>query len=78
MLARKAINRVFIPSDTILTPLVLVGAIRKLPTSEIENAVDALICELDRRCPDPDIELEADEESDEFEFKDFDPGQRTR
>ena len=54
-------KRVCIPPDVVLTPLVLLGATRKLATKVIESTVDALIEELDSRYGDPDLEPDPDE-----------------
>jgi hypothetical protein len=48
----------------VLTPLVLLGAIRKLPTTEVERIIDGSVEELDGRYGDPDLELETLEETD--------------
>jgi hypothetical protein len=63
-LESRPIGRVAIPSWIMLTPRVLAGAIRKLPSSQIELVVQASIDELDRRSGDPDFEEDPDNESD--------------
>jgi hypothetical protein len=60
-----AVCRVSIPSGITLTPNVLLGAMRKLATKDIEMALDGLIQELDYRSGDPDCEPEPNEDSDD-------------
>jgi hypothetical protein len=60
----KAIDCLRVPRDMVLTPLVLLGAIRKLPTTEVERIIDGSVEELDGRYGDPDLELETLEETD--------------
>jgi hypothetical protein len=65
--SRKVIRCVRVPIGTSLNLRVLVGALRKLPTADIRDAVQALVDELDIRCGDPDlepepIELDSDDE----------------
>jgi hypothetical protein len=55
------LKRVIIPSSVVLTRTVLSGAMRKLPTDEIEATIDTLIEELDCRAGDPDFEPDSDE-----------------
>ena len=47
-----------------LTAKVLIGALTKLQTQEIETAIETLIEELDQRSKDPDLEAGADAEAD--------------
>ena len=55
-------SRVAIPSTTVLTPLVLIGAVQKLATSSVEMIIHSLIEELDYRSEDPDLEDEPREQ----------------
>jgi hypothetical protein len=56
-------HSIFVPSSLKLTPMVLVGALRKLPTTDIRDAVELLIEELDVRDGDCDLELEPFEDN---------------
>jgi hypothetical protein len=56
-----AIRCVRVPSDLVLTPRVLLGVLRTLQTTDIQNVVDSLIDELDARCGDIDLEADSDE-----------------
>ena len=74
----KALNRIYVPDNLILTPAVLVAAIRKMATTVIEEAIHNLIDELDGRSEDADIEVGADlepapEEEDIFCVRRADP-----
>jgi hypothetical protein len=60
---KRPASRVRVPSDLVLTPLVLFSAIRHLPTGEIERITDALIDLLDTRLGDVDFEPEPSENS---------------
>jgi hypothetical protein len=60
----KAVRFVRVPSDLVLTPRVLLGAVRILPTADIQEVIDVLIDELNLRCGDPDFESEPGESSD--------------
>jgi hypothetical protein len=62
---RRRACRVHLPRDTVLTPTVLVGAARKLPTPELERIIDALIAETDLRAGDADREPDSDDEPDD-------------
>jgi len=64
MIRSKRICRVIIPADRVLTPSVLLAALEKMATHEIEFAVEGLIEVLDRRGGDPDLEVEPDFEPD--------------
>ena len=59
----QTIRSVRVPSDLVLTPRVLLGAIQTLRTTDIQWVVDVLIDELNIRAGDPDLESEADEAS---------------
>jgi hypothetical protein len=48
-----------------MTPRVLVGALRNLPTHQIAWMIEASIDELDRRSGDPDLENDPDKESED-------------
>ena len=58
MIKLKRISRVVLPSDIALTPRVMLGAAKKLPTALIAEMVEGLIDLLD--CRDLDSDLEAD------------------
>jgi hypothetical protein len=62
-LDRRPISRVAISSSVMWTPQVLVGAVLKLPSSQIAWLVQASIDELDRRSGDSDFEDDPDDES---------------
>jgi hypothetical protein len=62
---RRHTLRIYLPRDTVLTPTVLVGAARKLPTAELERMIEALIAETDTRAGDVDLEPDADGEPDD-------------
>jgi hypothetical protein len=61
----SSIARVYVPPDVCLTARALIAALRKMSNATIEQAVDALICELDARAGDPDAEPDPDEHSEE-------------
>jgi hypothetical protein len=63
-LESRSISRVAIQSCVMLTPRILLGAVRKLPSSQIAWLVEASIDELDRRSGDSDFEDDPDDESD--------------
>ena len=63
MRACKALKFVVVPSSVVLTPRTLLWAMRRLSTSEIGAAVEALINELDSRSGDSDFEVDSDAES---------------
>ena len=57
----KAVRRIVIPYGTTLSPRVLLGAMRKMPTMDIERTIEELIAELDVRSGTPDDEPEPEE-----------------
>jgi hypothetical protein len=57
----KSIRHIVIPYGTTLSPRVLLGALRKMPTLDIEHTIDELIAELNIRCGDPDDEPDPEE-----------------
>jgi hypothetical protein len=59
----KTARRIAIPQGITLTPRVLLGALLKMPTMEIENTIENLIAELDNRGGNLDDEPEVDEAS---------------
>lgn len=59
----KAIRRVIVPSGITLTPRVLLGALQKMPTPYIEDAIEHLLTELDARCGGSDDEPEPVEDT---------------
>jgi hypothetical protein len=59
--AHKVTSCIRLPSDLTLSPKVLGGALRKLPTASICEVIESLIEELNVREGDPDFELEPDE-----------------
>ena len=59
---RRRARRMHVPRDTVLTPTVLIGAARKLPTPELECMIEALIAETDARAGDADLEPDTDGE----------------
>ena len=61
--SHQTIRSVRVPSDLVLTPRVLLGAIRTLRTTDIQWMVDVLIDELNIRAGDPDLESEPDDEN---------------
>ena len=56
-------NYIRVPSSIVLTPHVLLGAMRKLPVDAIHNVIETLIDELNYRFGDPDFEGEPMEDS---------------
>jgi hypothetical protein len=58
MPSRKAVRCVRVPSDLVLTPRVLLGAVRTLRSADIQAVVDELVDELNIRSGDPDLERE--------------------
>jgi hypothetical protein len=62
-LSRPHLKRVVIPSSVALTPAVLLGAMLKLTTGQIEKFVSVLIDELDVRAGDSDLEPDFDGEN---------------
>ena len=48
--------------DTVLTPTVLIGVARTLPTVDLERIIEALIAETDVHAGDADLEPDADGE----------------
>jgi hypothetical protein len=57
---RNSADRIVIPSNIVLTPRVLLGALAKLPTRQIEDVVEALVDVLFGRYGDPDLEVDPD------------------
>jgi hypothetical protein len=55
-----------LPVETVLTPLVLTSAARRLPNAELEAMIDALIAETDARAGDTDLEDDTDLEPDDI------------
>jgi hypothetical protein len=64
----KVKKPVRLPIETTLTFYILVGALRKLPTVKIREAVHTLIEELDIRHGDPDFEPDPDFEAEPDEM----------
>ena len=62
---RCCVRRLRVPAETVLTPMVLIGAARRLPDAELGAVIDALIAETDARARDPDLEDDADREPDD-------------
>jgi hypothetical protein len=62
---RSSAGRIVIPSNLVLTPRVLLGALSKLPTPQIEYAVEELVEVLYGRYSDPDLEGDPDSEDGE-------------
>ena len=60
--AGKLLKRVVIPSSIVLTPRILMSAMLKFSAADIEAVAHALIEELDRRCGEPDFEMEPNED----------------
>jgi hypothetical protein len=59
----KTARRITVPYGTALTPRILLSALLKMPTMDIENTIEGLIAELNNRYGDPDDEPESDEAS---------------
>jgi hypothetical protein len=59
---RNAAGGIVIPSNIVLTPRVLLGALVRLPTRQIEDAVEVLVGVLFDRYGDPDLEVDPDAE----------------
>jgi hypothetical protein len=57
----KSIRRIVVPYGTTLSPRVLLGALLKLPTLDIEDTIEELISELNVRCGDPNDEPDPEE-----------------
>jgi hypothetical protein len=62
---RSSAGRIVIPSNLVLTPRVLLGALSKLPTPQIEYALEELVEVLYGRYGDPDLEGDPDSEDGE-------------
>ena len=58
--ARRHVRSLRVPVETVLTPVVLIGAACRLPDAELERMIEALIAETDARAGDTDLEPDDD------------------
>lgn len=54
--SRRRVRRLRVPVETVLTPMVLIGAARRLPDADLDGIIEALIAEMDARVGDADLE----------------------
>ena len=60
MPSRSHLNRIRLPAEVVLTPVVISGVICKLPTKHLIAVLEAGHNELDFRYGDPDLEPSED------------------